>query len=159
MFDIATPRPLTTVAVGLVASALLWGAGLSGCAQSQKKKIEDPQDLRQRVSNFHRFLRWEEFARASKVIAPEFRHTFLGRYEEYGDDLDIVHLEVEKVDEHDPTRRRVEVEQRWFVKPDMTVDDDEFVEIWRKTDDGWMLEDRMEKQEWERRQQSADSES
>lgn len=143
----------------LFASVALLGAFGAGCAQTQEKNIEDPQNLRQRVAHFHRFMRWEEFSRASKVIAPEFRHTFLGRYEEYGDDLDIVGLEVQRVRPHDEERRRVQVEQRWFVKPDMTVENEDYVEIWRESDDGWMLEDRMTEEKWDDRHDESSDDS
>jgi MoaA/NifB/PqqE/SkfB family radical SAM enzyme len=150
MFETPDRSPVAPLVALVVASGLLCALGAS-CAQPQNSKMEDPQDLRQRVAHFHRFMRWEEFSRASKVITPKFRHTFLGRYEEYGDDLDIVDLEVERVDPHDEERRRVQVEQKWFVKPDMRVQDEKYVEIWRKSDEGWMLEDRMTKEKWERR--------
>lgn len=126
----------------------------------QKSRSDNPEDLRRRVSDFHKALRWGEFSEASEVIAPEFRHEFLGRFDEYGDDLEIVGLSIESVDSEGENRRRLEVEQRWYLKPNMSVEDEIFVEIWAKTDDrGWMLEERMKKEEWKSRRTPRDSET
>ena len=135
---------LTVLAVGLS----------SGCAQTKNKKVDSRYELQLTVLNFHRDLRWEEFERAATIVHPSYRQVFMGRYEEHGDDLDIVGLEVKKVTPDSVDTRRVEVEQKWLVEPDMTVKKKRFVEIWKRTDAGWMLRERMRKTEWKRRQKA-----
>ncbi len=128
----------------------------TSCAQTPDEKTDpgDEFELQKTLQQFHRDLRWGEFESAAQTVTESHRQTFLGRYEEYGDDLDIVNLEVEAVRSMEDNRRRVEVEQEWLVEPDMRVRDDTFVEIWTPAGQGWMLEDRMKKQEWERQHES-----
>lgn len=127
---------------------------LSGCAQTQNAKVDSRYELQLTVENFHRDLRWEEFERASEVIHPSFQNKFLGRYRDYGDDLDIVNLEIKSIESEATDRKIVEVEQKWVVEPDMTVNEKRFVEVWRRSENGWFLRRRMRKTEWERRRES-----
>lgn len=98
--------------------------------------------------------------KATKQVSPEFEQNFRGRYEEYGDDLDIVSLRIESVelqetlpgDESSVTSARVEVKQKWYVEPDMTVNEERYVEIWEYKPAGWRLTKRLPHARWESRQ-------
>lgn len=167
---------LTTLALLLAVLGVgSLGASGGGCATTQSNNnLESPQDLQMRVESFHRYLRWEMFEKAAGTVHEAHRETFLGRYEEYGDDLDIVSVEMRRIDRDDSPgeetqksgrgsgpktgqRVRVEVEQRWYVEPDMRVKEKRFVEIWELTGQGWMLRERMRREEWRRRQKEEDS--
>lgn len=128
-----------------------------GCAQTQNSKVDSRYELLMTVENFHRDMRWEEFEAAATVIDPSYRNVFLGRYQE-DEDIDIVDLEIKAIDRQSTDRKLVEVEQKWLVEPDMTVKQKRFVEVWRRTDSGWFLRDRMRKTEWKRRHQEGVSE-
>ena len=135
--------------LGLVA------AGSVGCASTEQSKtdvVTNPEDVQRKVEDFHRFMVWELFDRASSSVHPSYRETFLGRYEEYGDDLNIVEMEMKSLKRHGSKSMRVEVEQRWYVEPDMSVNDERFVEIWKFSSAGWLLHDRMKRDEWRRRE-------
>jgi hypothetical protein len=68
--------------------------------------------------------------------------------------FDIVGLEVKQAIAESVNIRRVEVQQKWIVEPDMTVKEKRFVEIWKRSERGWMLHRRMRKDDWkERREQ------
>ncbi|MFB6352315.1 MAG: hypothetical protein ABEN55_15420, partial [Bradymonadaceae bacterium] len=103
-----------------------------------------------------RALRWGEFGQASKMTTTGYRQTFLGKYEERGEDFDIVNLEVKNVERVEVDRRRVTVEQQSVTEPNMTVDKEEIIELWKRSDSGWELSDRMPKREWKRRQKRKD---
>ena len=131
---------------------------IAGCAQTEEKQNEDPGDqfeLQRTIQSFHRKLRWGEFEKASYMVAESHRQEFLGRYEEYGEDFDIVDLEVKTVQQLDTDRRKVKVDQKWLIEPDMTVNDDTYVEIWKRRGSGWELEERVKEKEWKRRQDSS----
>jgi hypothetical protein len=149
----------TTSARRYILSVALFGliaGGLLGCASTQQSKtdvVTNPEDIQRKIEDFHRFLVWELFDRASSSVHRSYRETFLGKYEEYGDDLNIVEMEMKRLERIGPKSMRVEVEQRWYVEPDMSVDDDRFVEIWKLSGAGWQLHDRMKKKEWRRRKE------
>jgi len=86
------------------------------------------------------------------MTSDPFRQAFLGRYEERGDDYDIVDLEVKNVERPSVDRRLVTIQQQWVVEPNMTVNKEKFIEVWERFDSGWALTDRMRRREWRRRQ-------
>lgn len=150
----------------LLACALVWGvAPVSGC-MSSKPTIEDGQELQGALRNFHKNLRWARYEFASELVADAYRPTFMGRYEELGEDFHIVMLEVKKVvmvpgerrSSHDvnppSARARVEVEQQWYREPSMTVRKDKYVELWRRQRDGWRLTERLLREEWREREKA-----
>lgn len=139
----------------LLAALLLAGlASTAGCAQIKNAKVDSRYELTRTLQNFHRDMRWGEFERAANIVHPSHKQAFLGRYEEHGKDFDIVGLEVKQAIAEAINIRRVEVQQKWIVEPDMTVKEKRFVEIWKRTDRGWMLRRRMRKDDWkERREQ------
>jgi type II secretory pathway component PulJ len=140
---------------GLLLAAILL---VVGCDENQRKNDSTDQfELQRTVQQFHRKLRWSEFDKAARMIEESNRQEFLGRYEEYGDDLDIVDLEVKTVENLDTDHRKVQVEQKWLLEPDMTVNEDTYIEIWKRRGSGWMLKDRMKEKEWERRQEAGES--
>jgi hypothetical protein len=140
---------------GILLAALVL---VAGCDENQRDNDSTDQfELQRTVQRFHRKLRWSEFDKAARMIEESNRQEFLGRYEEYGDNLDIVDLEVETVENLDTDHRKVQVEQKWLLEPDMTVNEDTYIEIWKRRGSGWMLKDRMKEKEWKRRQEAGES--
>ena len=129
---------------------------LSAC-ETASPVGEDKLDLQQSLQTFHKNLRWSRYEIASEQLTPAFKQRFLGRYEEMGDDMHFVHIEVlqvERVVEEEASLANVEVLQKWYREPDMTVKTDKIIEIWRRDDIGWRLTDRVEKKEWRDRKRA-----
>ncbi len=129
---------------------------LGACAGPQAVG-EDKMDLDQSLKTFHKNLRWSRYEIASEQLTPSYKQRFLGRYEEMGEDMHFVHLEVLKIDRDDDveaTVANVEVLQKWYREPDMTVKNDKIIEIWRRESSGWQLSDRVEKTEWRERERA-----
>jgi predicted small secreted protein len=151
--------PLTTLPDlrGALTLLLLALALTLGACETASPVGEDRLDLQQSVQTFHKNLRWSRYEIASEQLTPAFKQRFLGRYEEMGEDMHFVHIEVlqiERVVEEEESLANVEVLQKWYREPDMTVKTDKIIEIWRRDDIGWRLTDRVEKKEWRERQRA-----
>lgn len=127
--------------------------------KAAQSTLSKPGELRMQIRSFHKHLRWEAFDRASSMVAESHRQTFLGRYQEHGEDYDIVTIRIKRIAPREQGGARVEVEQKWYVEPAMTVENERFIELWRRTARGWRLEDRLKKDEWRARQESSTSAS
>jgi len=126
----------------------------AGCAITSETSPDDAVSLQAASAEFSKDLRWGRYAEASIHVAPDYREEFLGYYEELGDDFHVVNLEVRDVDmskDEQVTVATIEVEQQWYVEPGMVVKKERFIEQWRRERAGWILTQRMRKEEWERR--------
>ena len=148
-----------------LALASFGSLGSSSCASlSPKPTVEDSVELDGAMRGFHRDLRWARYEEASQLVAESYQQAFLGRYEEYGDDLHITLLEVRDVKlERDQVKRAqlawVEVEQEWYKEPNMTLKKERYMERWEREQQGWRLTERIEKQEWRERERAKKKES
>ena len=130
------------------------------CSAAMKKNKDLPKestDLRYVVGQFHMKMRWGLWEQASAYVQDEYRSRFIGRYEEYGDDFKITELEIKSVRLESAEHSDVEVEQRWYHEPDMTVKKDRFMETWTMTDKGWRLKMRETKAMWRKKQDQKSS--
>jgi hypothetical protein len=126
----------------------------TGCAAAQNS-ADDGQALKASVMEFHRNLRWSRYEFAAQHVDPKFREAFLGRYEELGDDYHLVQLEIKKLEmtrEEDKPVATIEVEEKWYREPNMVVKTDRVIERWERIRDGWLIVERMEKDEWKARE-------
>ncbi|MEM1347312.1 MAG: hypothetical protein AAGI01_02065 [Myxococcota bacterium] len=130
----------------------------AGCAITSEASPDDAVSLQATSAEFSKNLRWGRYAEASLHVAPDYREEFLGYYEELGEDFHFVGLEVRKVDmekakedQAQVTIATIEVEQEWYVEPGMVVHKERFIEEWRRERAGWILTDRVRKEEWKRR--------
>src|SRR5690554_1177694 len=115
------------------AMLLLVGALLvfaSGCSAAQtKERPGDPAALDMAARNFHKNMRWSRWEEASEQVHESARESFLGRYEELGEDFRVVDLALRKVDFSDDGFEAIlEVEQEWYELPETTVRQERFVE-------------------------------
>lgn len=132
---------------------VLFSLALAGCLTP--KAHENPkttQELQTVLQDFHMKLRWGLWEQASQYTTDNYRNEFMGRYEELGEDYKITDLEIKKVELGEPVSV-VEVEQRWYVEPDMTVQKKRFVESWVFSAVGWRINERIPKAEYRERQQ------
>ena len=120
----------------------------AGCATNRKNHVDDSRDLKMRVKRFHADMRWARYDSAAKLVAPEERQRFLGRYEELGEDYDIASIELRTVTRPTNGVAVVEIIQESVTEPSMVVDKHRYVELWKKHEGGWMLSKRMRKKEW-----------
>ena len=93
-------------------------------------------------------------------VSDSYRQRFLGRYEEMGEDLHIISLEVKKVAFENEEKARlaiVELEQQWYREPNMTVKKDKLIERWERTAQGWRLAARMTKKEYRDQKERQDT--
>jgi hypothetical protein len=141
--------------LGLASMGSTCATGSDQGTGADKTTLTESDNLRSQLRVFHKHMRWESFDRASSMVAESHRQAFIGRYEEHGDDYDIVDLRIKRVEIRSKDEAKVEVEQKWYVEPVMTVEEETFVEIWRLGKQGWKLEDRLQKDDWEARQQRA----
>lgn len=133
--------------IALAWCALLW----TGCAASPDH-LDDTVALRHSVQEFHKNLRWARYQEASIMVSPEYRNTFIGRYEELGDEFHITELEVKNVmyekDEQKRAVAIVETEQQSYKEETMTVKKEKYIEKWRRDRAGWQMLSRQTKKEW-----------
>lgn len=152
------------VRIGGLFVLMVAAVGLSACATNPAVKDQQKEELQSAVEDFHRALEWEMIDKAAKWTSPEFEQRFRGRYEEYGDDLDIVGVKIESVDleqrgrgaQGGSTSALVEVRQRWYVEPDMSVDERHYVERWTFQNNGWKITDRIRRDRWRERHENED---
>lgn len=132
---------------------------LPACANSPRERAneqEEAAELRQTVEEFHRQMRWQRWEAAAGMVAPERRQAFLGRYEELGDDYRISNLELKSVERDEKGRAVVDLEEESYTEPKMTVEDERIVEMWERRDEGWLLTDRMPRDEYRARHKGDD---
>lgn len=159
--DTSFPRLLSRLLTLMFAGLMLMGA--DDCGQRQPT-LEDGNELTGALRTFHKNLRWARYDDASRLVAVEYQQTFLGRYEELGEDFHMISLEVTKVTmESDEKLRKpiaiVEVEQEWYIEPDMTVKKEKFIERWQREQTTWLLQERVEKEEWREREKEKKAEA
>lgn len=135
----------------VIIALLVVAFALPACETPREKtEEEDGPELQLIVQQFHREMRWQKWESAAKLVAEERRQSFLGRYEELGDDYRISNLEVKSVDREDD-RAIVDVEEESYTEPQMTVEKKRIIEIWKNGDNGWVLDDRMPRDEYRER--------
>ncbi len=153
---------LMRVLIGLVCvMALSVGMGSSSChPMNQPPSMEDGSELESALRGFHKNLRWARYEEASQLVAESYRPSFMGRYEEYGEDLHITLLEIRDIEMNqgetpeDKTYALVEVEQEWYREPSMTVKKERYMERWESTRHGWRLVERMEREAWREKEKA-----
>lgn len=151
--------PRTRRRAALLPSYLLLFAlaalSLPGCLTPQKHtQPKETAELRHAVQDFHMKLRWGLWEQAAAYTFEGYRNEFMGRYEELGDDYKITNIEIKKV-ELEPEIAVVEVEQEWYHEPNMTVQDDRFMEMWVLVVGVWRLKERITKREFRARKEAA----
>ncbi len=143
------------VCVTLIGGALAL-MGNTGCqTMNRPPSIEDGTELESALRGFHKNLRWARYEKAAYFVAEDFKQSFLGRYEEHGEDFHITLLEIKDLEmksadreKEEPVHAIVDVEQHWYKEPNMTVQKERFIERWDRQQSGWRLVSRMEKDEW-----------
>lgn len=150
-------RALTRAVMMALALALVAPALGCGANTPRQPTVDESNELQGALRNFHKNLRWARYEFAAELIVDEYKQTFLGRYEELGDDFHIVMLEVTKVEllpgeELGQARASVEVEQQWYKEPNMTVKKDVFIELWERDRSGWRLTERLPRDEYRARE-------
>ncbi len=118
------------------------------------KAHENPkttQELRHVLQDFHMKMRWGLWEQASAYTTDNYRNEFMGRYEELGEDFKITDLNIKSVKLGEPVST-VEVEQQWYVEPDMTVQKKRFMESWVFLAGAWRINERIPKSEYRERQ-------
>ena len=121
---------------------------VAGCATNRKNHVDDSKDLKLRVKRFHADMRWARYDSAAKLVVPDERQRFLGRYDELGDDYDIASIELRTVTRPTSGVAVIEIVQESVTEPSMVVDKHRYVELWQKHGGGWMLAKRMREKEW-----------
>ncbi len=124
-----------------------------GCSAAMKKSKDQPKestDLKLIVMHFHQHMRWGLWEKASMYMDESVRYKFLGRFEELGEDYKITDLEIKQV-LRTPEESTVEVEQQWYHEPNMTVQKERLMEVWKLGSDGWRLSERTPKKEYRRK--------
>lgn len=136
----------SVVAIAVVALAIL---GTTGCSTIGEERPGDPQALEAEARNFHMNMRWSRWEHASDSVHPAFRQEFMGRYEELGDDFDIVDMELKSAEiTEEGFAAILEVEQEWYQLPNTSVESERFVERWTYEDGVWRMRERMKREEY-----------
>ena len=124
-----------------------------GCSAAMKKSKDQPKestDLKIIVMHYHQHMRWGLWEKASMYLEESSRQKFIGRFEELGEDFKITDLEIKQVLRADGSAT-VEVEQQWYHEPNMTVQKERLMEVWKLGSDGWRLSERTPKKEYRRK--------
>ena len=137
--------PVAAIAFVMVALVV----GTSACSTIGEERPGDPQALEAEARNFHMNMRWSRWEHASDSVHPAFRQEFMGRYEELGDDFDIVDLDLKSAElTEEGFAAILEVEQEWFQLPNTSVESERFVERWIYEDGVWRMRERMKREEY-----------
>ena len=153
-------RILPALIAGLVTAAAVLMVS-SGCATppEEEERPGDPQMLEQEAREFHSNLRWARYDHAVESVHEAYRGSFEGRFEERGDDYEIVDMETRTIDMVDEGREAlVEVDQQWYELPSTVVESERFVERWVYEDDRWQLRERMQRSDYRDQGETFDSE-
>lgn len=132
-------------------AVILLAVSLTGCLTP--KAHENPkstQELRVVLQDFHMKMRWGLWEQAVQYTTDNYRNEFLGRYEELGEEFKITELQIKTVTLGDPVSI-VEVEQQWYVEPEMTVQKKRYMESWVNIQGLWRLNERIPKEEYRKR--------
>ncbi|MBA2663101.1 MAG: hypothetical protein H0U74_12465 [Bradymonadaceae bacterium] len=136
--------------LALVGALLL---SVSACAtKPEAKRPGDPQALQYNLNNFHLDLRWGRWEQAALYVADGYRQSFLGRYEELGDDFKIVDLNIKSIT-IEVEMAEVDVEQESYKMPSMVVATVRYIEVWKTVGDSWQLFERTERDEYRKAKQ------
>lgn len=127
----------------------------TGCLTPKaNEKPKSASELRYILQDFHMKLRWGLWEQASAYTAASYKNEFMGRYEELGEDYKITNLNIKQVTLGDPVSL-VEVEQEWYVEPDMTLKKERYMESWVTVDGNWRITERIPKKEYREREKEA----
>ncbi len=111
------------IAVVLI-SALSFLACMSGMRTPR-------QVLDEQLRAFHGHLRWGRVAEASTFVSAEHQQTFIGMYEEYGEDYEITEFEIEALEmQRADDEATVTVWMQWFRLPSTRVHEAYYEEVW-----------------------------
>lgn len=89
------------------------------------------QVLDEQLRAFHGHLRWGRVNEASTFVAPEHQQTFIGMYEEYGEDYEITEYEIESLEmQRADDTAIVTVWMQWFRLPSTRVHEGTYEETW-----------------------------
>jgi hypothetical protein len=134
-------------------ATILFLALLPACITPKAhEKPKSTQELRVVLQDFHMKMRWGLWEQAVQYTTDNYRNEFLGRYEELGEDFKITDLQIKTVTLGDPITT-VEVEQQWYVEPDMTVHKKRYIESWVNLNGLWRINERIPKSEFRERMQ------
>lgn len=123
---------------------LLLAVSSMGCASMNEDKPGDPRALEEAFRAFHINMRWARWEHASDQVHEAYRQEFLGRYEELGDDFQIVDMDLKSVEIVDEGFAAIiEVEQEWHQLPSTVIEKERFVERWVYSDGRWSLRERL----------------
>lgn len=141
------------LAAALVLLGVVFATGV-GCSAAQvKERPADPAALDMAARNFHKNMRWARWEEASQQVHEAARESFLGRYEELGDDYRVVELALRKVEFSDDGFEAIlEVEQEWYELPDTTVREGRFIERWVSEEGVWWMRERLSREEFRARE-------
>lgn len=127
------------ISIGLVLVASLFTGACASPGKNSPKSEKPGTDLNNSIQGFHRFLRWGKFRKASQFVAADYREGFLNGLMEREGKLEVVEIEVKRVQMSDSDRAVVEVRQKQYSDKSMKLRTREMTEIWEKTDGKWRL--------------------
>lgn len=154
-----SPHTVVLVAGAFVVATVLMAAS-SGCAVfTEQERAGDPEQLRHEARDFHSNLRWERYEHAADAVHPAWRNTFEGKYEQRGEDFEIVDMRMKGIELVEEGQVAVvQVDQEWFELPSTVVEDERFVERWVWEGGRWWLRERLRQEEYRDRDETFDSE-
>ncbi len=134
----------------LASVLLLFAVTLGACAHSPtEESLDDGRNLQMCVRKFHKDMRWRRWEAAAESIVPAHRQAFLGRYQELGDDFHISDLEIKSLT-REKDKAIIDIQQEYYKEPANIVKKKRFIEVWKKVDGGWMVDQRMPKKEYKK---------
>lgn len=146
------------IGLTMIAAVISFGV-FGGCSSVGQERGGDAEALDEEMRGFHSDLRWARYDHARNTVHDAYRPTFDGKFEERGDDYEIVDMEMKRVDlVEEGFAAVVEVEQQWYQLPSTMVEKERFVERWVYEDGRWWMRERMERSEYRDRGEVFDSE-
>lgn len=144
--------------LGLGAALVSTGVGCASVTGDDD--TGDPEALEQAADHFHTNLRWERYQHAWDVVHDAYRGTIEGKFEERGDDYEIVEMNMvdgELIDGGEAAH--VQVDQKWYELPSTVVESERYIERWVFEDDRWLLRERLQRDDYRERGETFESES
>ena len=149
-------RYARSIAVLLVLG--LW-ALCGACSSFGQDRGGDAAALEDAARSFHSNLRWGRYDVARNTVHEAYRPTFDGKFEERGEDYEIVEMRMKRMElVEEGFAAVIEVEQQWYQLPSTTVEKARFVERWVFEQGRWWMRERLERGEYRERGEVFDSE-
>lgn len=133
-------RRWAVVAAVALAVALLPACEGSFAKYSTSARVKQ---LHEAVTDFNKYIRWQEWERASDFVTPDDRSEFKSKLQEFEEELRITDYEIRDTDVQEPESKFAEtvVLYRYYLLPSITEKKVRTTQdwVWSETENRWVV--------------------